>query len=448
MCGLIGGELVDDLDLAPIRHRGPDGEGIVEVEGWTLGHTRLAIQDLTDASSQPWRTDRGWLTYNGELWHPDELRERYGGTWRTSGDTEVVARYVEDGASLIELDGMFALAWTVDDVLLVARDPYGEVPLHWGLTSDRRFVYGSTIASVLSLGAHPRTVRWVEPGTVLVVRHGEPPKRLRWFVEPEQSTSSVHDLLERATIGRLTSDAPVALLLSGGLDSSAIASLVDRPLVAYTAVHHPAAKDRRCAHVVADRLGIELVEVPIPGPSSGELSELVRQVELPHKAQVEIAWCCRHLADRLAADGIRVVLSGEGSDELLASYAMAYHGIRRHGWEGYRRASFEGQHRKNFARTNKVFMAAGVEARLPFLDPNLVATLLARSQREVTGGGRHPKAILADAVVDRIGSDVAYRPKAAFQTEARIDRAAATAVADPRRFYRSEFRRHFGEVEP
>jgi len=453
MCGLIGGSGCITFDLSKIAHRGPDSSGLVTRGQWTLGHTRLAIQDTSSASVQPVESSSLALTYNGELWNPDLLRKSIGSQWQTSGDTEVVFRLIEQRGidALKDLDGMFAIAWVCSDgVLHLARDAYGEIPLHYGHTQSGDFVYCSEVGPLVDLGVDPSSVQWVGPGTVIRVKDNKIISSDCWYQIPEDDrTSKVRDLLRDGVRNREISDVPLAFLLSGGLDSSAVAALSSMTSkVGYTAVHHAKSKDRRLARQVAERLGMELIEVPVPVPTSEDLREVVRVIEQPHKAQIEIAWACMHLGRRMQSDGVKVVLSGEGSDELLGSYGMAYHGIKKYGWREYRERTFIGQHRKNFARTNKVFMRFGVEARLPFLHPPLVSHLLSRSQAEVTMDGRHSKAILASSVEDLIGSEVAWRPKAAFQTEARLDRSAAKVVDDPAKFYKTAFVDQFQGVKP
>lgn len=455
MCGLLGGNVAPEiLDLETIAHRGPDSRGIETIGTWTLGHTRLAIQDLSSASTQPIRYDGLVVTYNGELWRPDVARRALDGVrFETTGDTEVVARLLErHGADALPmLDGMFALAWSDGESLWLARDPYGEIPLHYGTTSTGALVYGSEVAPLLSCGAVPASIRWVPPGTVIRARGDGRLDFAEWYEQPQPSSDeTLRDLLRRGVTGRLTSDAPVALLLSGGLDSAAIATVVAEEranVVAYTAVAYERSNDRRYAREIASTLGIELREIHVPPPTPEALAETVRTIEQPHKAQVEIGYACSHLARAIAADGYRVILTGEGADELFASYGMAYHGIAQHGWDGYRQRTYTGQHRKNFARTNKVFLRHGVEARLPFLEPTLAAYLLARTQAETTLDGRHPKALLASAFEHDLGPCV-WRTKAAFQTDARIDRAAKTIIPDPRAYYLDVYRHFFPNVKP
>lgn len=450
MCGIVGGQLAE-VDLTTIAHRGPDDAQVVTCGPWLLGHTRLAVQDVTSESRQPMQRGAVTLTFNGELWAPHELRATYMLDCTTTGDTEVFAllldRFSEDALRYVR--GMFAVAWVAsDNVLRIARDAYGEVPLHYGFTTDNRFVYGSEIAAVLAHGAHPTTIRWVNPGGIIRVYPDSRIEYDRWHHSPAYGeTDDIGALLRQGVRDRLTADVPVGLLVSGGLDSSLIAALAARPdLPAYTAVHHAKSSDHRAARKLAERLGLQLIEVRVPSPTADDLADVVRIIEQPHKAQVEIAWACLHLARRLQKDGIRVVLSGEGSDELLGSYGMSYHGIKQYGWRGYRERTFIGQHRKNFARTNKVFMRYGVEARLPFLHEPFIARILDATQDEVTAHRRHPKAIIAQVAEPLIGADLAWRTKAAFQTDARLDQAAAKAVTDPTRFYRQAFSETFGGV--
>lgn len=466
MCGLAGGQVSPEVvraGLDAITHRGPDGDGIITVGAFTLGHVRLAIQDLTTASSQPWPEGSTVLTFNGELWHPELLRAELGGGWRTTGDTEPLARLLDTRGpgALAEVHGMFALAWTDAGVLYLARDAYGEVPLHYGWTPAGELVYASEIRALQAMGVAPSTVAWFPPGHILTLPPGGRAKLTTWDAPHDlrplsdsntEAAPRLRDLLLAGAYGRMTADASVAALISGGLDSSAVLGLLveagARPEV-YTAVYDSRSPDLKHARIVASHFGLNLHEVQVPEPTEAALGEAVLAAEMPHKAQVEITLACLHLARAVAADGHRVVLSGEGSDELWASYGNDYFGIRDKGWHRHRYESFTGQHRKNFARTNKVFMAAGVEVRLPFLDPPLVRYALGLTQSAVTADARHLKAVLAQSV-EGLGLPRAtlWRAKLAFQTGARLDQAAASLVANPRRFYAAEFARSYRGVRP
>lgn len=471
MCGLAGGAVAPatvEQALAGMSHRGPDATGMATVGTFTLGHVRLSIQDLTSASDQPWRDGPLTVTYNGEAWQPEALRARLPAReWHTVGDTEVVAALLSqhglDALPLLDR-AMFALAWTDDryGTLWLARDQFGEIPLHIGRTRDNRVVYASELATLLALGAAPSTVRWFPPGSAMridpdgrqVALHKWAP-RMNLRALPAtlgQAAREVRDRLTRGVLDRLTSDAPIAVLASGGLDSSAIIGLIrthrpDVELVAYTAVHDRRSRDLTHARNVASRWEIPLVEVPVPDPTARDLDRIVDVIEQPHKAQVEIGWACDRLAAAIHADGRRVVLSGEGSDELWASYGLSYHGIKAKGFGPYRHELFTGQHRKNFPRTNKVFMRHGIEARLPFLDPSLVGYALQLPQAAVRETG-NPKAVLAHATADVVTRDIGWRPKVAFQTGAGIDKTAARTIPNPRAHYTARFKYTFQGVTP
>jgi asparagine synthase (glutamine-hydrolysing) len=186
--------------------------------------------------------------------------------------------------------------------------------------------------------------------------------------------------------------------------------------------------------------------------TQASLTEAVRAIEMPHKAQIEIALACLPLAQAIQADGHKIVLSGEGSDELWSSYGLSYHTVQRKGWFQSRWDTYLGQHRKNFARTNKVFMAHQIEPRLPFLSIPLARYALTINEQMVRWSkpgtkGTHEKAILATAMQGLLPESFAWRRKAAFQTKAGLDQAAAAVVGNPQAFYRAEFDRIFGGVK-
>jgi len=468
MCGLIvaGHPAIVEQGIAALVHRGPDHQAVSEQDGWHLGHTRLSILDLSTAANQPMRRGKTTVVYNGELWNHKQLSTSLlTGARQSSGDTEVLSLLLDQvgEAVLPGLDGQFALAWVTDGTLRVARDRYGEIPIHYGYhASYHTVVVASERKALLAVGVAPQTVRWVPPGTVLSwASPTQQPVVREWHThdlrplpdDQEIAVERVDGLLAEATRKRMvTSDVPVAVLLSGGIDSSAVAFHAGNHypnLVGYTAVFDTTSKDLRCAREVAEHLGIELREVPVPAPSAADLSAVVSAIELPHKAQVEIGWACLHLADRLRSDGMKVVLSGEGADELWASYGRSFHAIKDLGWHRARSKFVVDQHRKNFARVNKVFMARSVEGRLPFADRFLVEYGLGLRQEAVTGllpdrKARQDKMVLRDGYWKRLPHSVIRRHKAAFQTEANIPAACLQAVHDPRKFYRSEFAKTFG----
>jgi len=465
MCGVVGGRgEPSDVALAALEHRGPDAGATWRGKRYWLGHRRLAIIDTSSASEQPFRRGRVVLSYNGELWNYEALRRRLvaqGETFRTTGDTEVVAAMLDvyGPGALLDLEGMFGLAWTDDEgeTLRVARDRFGEVPLHAYVGRDR-FAVASELKALLALGLPASGYRWVGPGEVWHVspehvdvrRWYQPKNGARLDVDAATARERVLEGVRAGSLERTISDVPVCVLLSGGVDSSAVAAHVVRQmpgLVAYVAVMDAKGPDVRAAREVAERLGVELREVRVDAPTADDLAGVVRAIEMPHKAQVEIAWACDALARAMRADGFKVTFSGEGSDELWASYGMSFHGIKKSGWYDYRRDLFLGQHRKNFARCNKVFMRHGVECRLPFLNTELVETALALAPEVVREKGR-PKAALQDAHSHLLPERVVRRPKLAFQDGMGLQEACAGAVHDPTGFYRAVFKTDFRGAEP
>jgi asparagine synthase (glutamine-hydrolysing) len=458
MCG-IAGVVGDDQPrvtqmLDRLAHRGPDARGVAAVDGVTIGHVRLAIIDPTPASDQPLRWGPVTLCFNGEIWNYRELRSRLrsaGHVISTAGDTEVLAAWLAlyGPAGIDDIDGMFALAWVHDgEGAWLARDRYGEIPLHLGVDADNRLCWASELKALRGCIA----LRHVQPGHLVDL---QAQRAQAWYELPEgamalpleQAAEDLRGYMAAACAKRAAAaDVPTCTLLSGGIDSAAIAvelraHLPD--LVAYTAVLNRRSRDLTCARSVADDLGLKLVEVPVEPPTADDLARVVVEIEQPHKAQVEIAWACLALAEAMRADGFRVTYSGEGSDELWASYGQSYHGIARYGWNAYRHRLVRDQARKNFARANKVFMARSVEVRLPFCDRFVVEHALSLPRSAVVSDG-HPKAILASAYADSLSRQICERPKLAFQDGLGLKVKAAAAVAAPKRFYAVEYERRYG----
>lgn len=461
MCGIVAAAGLLDVTagLDAISHRGPDSRGVEAVAGVTLGHVRLAVQDVTEGSAQPFRYGPITLAYNGELFNAAAVRALLPGPWSTSGDTEVVAAALaahEPGEALRLLDGMFALAWTDDRLpghLLLARDRQGEIPLHLAGGGSRPLLAVSEIKAARALGY--RAVRDVEAGTVLLVRPGGEIVTHRFHqllavpaaLELDEAAGRLADLLALGVFRRAVADVPICSLLSGGIDSAVIALELTRhvpDLVCYTARMDPRSRDLRCARETADMIGAKLIEVDVEPPTADDLAGVIGTIEMPFKAQVEIGWACLQLARAMRSDGFTVTYSGEGSDELWASYGFAYHGLQKQDWHTYRRDLILDQQRKNFPRVNKAFMASSIEARLPFLDPDVVDFALSLPRSAVQDGKAKPKAVLQRAYAGRLPESVVSRPKVAFQDGLGLKANIAASLAEPQRFYRTEFARVYG----
>jgi asparagine synthase (glutamine-hydrolysing) len=447
VCGLIGGSrrLLGDPDaaLARIAHRGPDGQGWCEAGGFILGHTRLAIQDTTEAAAQPFTRAGHVLTYNGELWNAENLRPTLSGPWTSTGDTEVLAALLTERGipALDECEGMFGLAWSGPDGTWLARDRFGKIPLY-AVRTAQGWLWASELRA-FPRGSHAVPI---EPGTAVHLDTGRVHRWARWQLGQEPDAAQVRTLLREGVAARMVSDRPVCFLLSGGMDSTLVLALA-RDLhpdpVAYTAVYDPASEDLKAARRVAAEFDVPLVEVKIPDITERALTEAVRTVEVPMKAQVEIATAHLPLARAIASDGFRVALSGEGADELFGGYGNTAIAASKTDDAGYRQIKVDQlakMARGNFPRVNKVFMAAGVEGRLPFLHRPLVELAVDASKRSSPPG----KSLLKAAAAGVIPQWVIRRPKDTFQGGTGVADAAARTVTAPTRFYNAEARRFLG----
>lgn len=460
MCGVAGtyGEprfsVSDALDR--IAHRGPDGRGIVEAGDAVHGHVRLAIQDPLPRSDQPFRYGDVTLAYVGELWDVDVLRSRLdaeGYAFETTGDTEVLAAALDRWGvgALLRLDGMFAFSWSDSTGTYLARDRFGKVPLYWIPPDNSLLGSGVAWASERkAFGDLAPLAEAVPPGAIVRVSDGATVERYYDLPEApegaEASPERVRDLLARGVSRRLVSDVPLCCLISGGLDSALILALVRKRVpgvVAYHAYRDPASPDLAAARRLCDEWDVDLREVRVADPTEGDVRAAVRAVEVPMKAQVEIALLCLPLARRIREDGFRVVLSGEAADEIFGGYGnLARRATRDDEWRRARRASVAKMSRGNFCRVNKVFMAHGVEGRLPFMERELVELALNLGIKECPPG----KGLLKEAARGIVPDWVIKRPKDTFQRAGGMISACAGLFDSPVVAYNQMARETFGMI--
>jgi len=458
MCGIVGGygDRVEQ-GVNALLHRGPDAQAVKRYGALTFGHTRLAILDLDPRSNQPFEYGGVALVFNGEIWNYKAVRadlQSLGLTFRTEGDTEVLAAALDTWGvkALDRLQGMFAVAWTLDgETLYLARDRFGEGPLH--IAKQKPFSFASEKKALLAMGCNRKAIADIEPGhyaivtssSMQMVAYYDAPIRHRTATLGE-AARNVYRLVGDGSTERTISDVPVCTLLSGGVDSAAVAYWLKQSLpniVAYTAVYNPKSADLRNARITAQALGIELREVKIPLPSPDDLSRVIACIEMDYKAQIEIGWPCIKLAEAMQRDGFKVTFSGEGSDELWASYGFAYHALKTQDWHAYRKGLFLSQARKNFVRCNKIFMAHSIECRLPFLNTGLVEYALSLPVGAVQDGKSRPKAVMQDAFSGRLPASVVHRPKVAFQDGLGLKEAIEHVLPTPQTYYRREYAKRF-----
>jgi asparagine synthase (glutamine-hydrolysing) len=353
-----------------VAHRGPDGEGMFldPSAGFALGHRRLAIIDTSEGGAQPMSTPDGryFVSYNGEIYNYRELRadfERQGTIFRTSSDTEVLLHaFTRFGVDAFRrLRGIFAAAfWDAHERrLTLVRDSVGVKPLYYAALPNG-FLFGSELKALVLCPDLPRdvdhvavadhvalnwtaseatmlrAVRKLRPGAVLTV-DGSGTKRFGFaeYRPPAPSPDGgraerLRDLVDTVVREQMVADVEVGALLSGGLDSSTIVASMTRvtqPARITTfcaAVTKPAVgadnfgDDRRYARMVADCLGVKLVEVPTDAELIDELPRMIWALDEPTADFA--AWQTYLLARAARENGIKVLLSGVGGDDTFTGY--------------------------------------------------------------------------------------------------------------------------------
>jgi asparagine synthase (glutamine-hydrolysing) len=345
-----------------IVHRGPDDEGFYLGAGVGLAMRRLSIIDLQNGQQPMTNEDRTvWAVLNGEIYNYRELRselEQRGHTFTTASDTEVIVHlYEEHGTRYVQkLRGMFAIAiWDERNrTLVLARDRLGIKPLYYAQVGSR-LLWASELKSLLALDEMERSIDWqsfcfllafqytpqdqsiltgvrkLEPGCILVASGGQP-FRIERYWEPrfvpdytrsvEATAERLRELLEESVRLHLLSDVPLGAFLSGGLDSSSIvatmARLMDTPVQTFAiGFSEPAFDERAFANRVAGQFGTDHRELVVEPDALRFIDDLVWHLDEPLGDASAIP---TYIVSRLASEHVKVVLSGDGGDELFGGY--------------------------------------------------------------------------------------------------------------------------------
>jgi asparagine synthase (glutamine-hydrolysing) len=353
-----------------LSHRGPDSKGIWTEDSVGLGHTRLAIIDLSESGQQPMSNEDKtvWIVYNGEVYNFPDLREELqskGHHFRSQTDTEVIVHlYEEEGIQgLSRLRGMFAFAiWDKNErQLFLARDRLGQKPLYY-YTDGEKLLFASEVKGILAsrlveiapdyqalyqfvcLGyvPHPNTgfqgIKKLPPGHYLVTDGEKVILKPYWSLQVEPSDSVIInetevrrellDLLMEATQMRLVSDVPVGVLLSGGIDSNAVTAMMGRHLnqiKTFTVGFEDELYDeRKEARFLAEKLGTDHHEMIVKPAIRDILSKLVGAYDEPFADPSSIP---SYYVAQMASQHVKVVLNGDGGDESFAGYGKYVQGI-------------------------------------------------------------------------------------------------------------------------
>ena len=453
MCGIFGalGDVQAgsvQAQLQRLRHRGPDGHGICDTPMGVLGHTRLAIVDV-EQGHQPQAYNGLAITYNGEVYNHRQLRRQHlaGEELTTHSDTEVVLRlYDRLGPASVELlDGMFALAIMDDENLFLARDPIGIKPLYLGFA-------GSTLYFASEIKAFPAHLERIEVfppghwyhsqmGLHRFYHVGQARQLLPSPRTEAEAQRQLAGLLREAVVKRLMADVPVGVSLSGGLDSSIVTLLAKEGLdeLHSFAVGVVGSEDLAAAREVAAFLGTRHHErVYDVAEMLSVLPDVVYSLESFDPALVRSAIPNYFLA-QLAAEQVKVMLTGEGADELYAGYDYLRDFARAEQLQKEMEYIVGALHNTNLQRADRMSMRFGLEARVPFLDVDSIAYALALPAQwklagRGKGGERMEKALLRNAFAGRLPDHIVQRPKQKFSSGAGsaqlIAQHAEQAVSD------------------
>jgi asparagine synthase (glutamine-hydrolysing) len=370
--------------LRALGHRSPDGAGVFSQPGaGTLGHGRLAVMDPR-GGAQPIASEDGstQLVANGEFYNFRKLRETLKARheFRTASDSEAALHLYEElgPVTVRKLDGMFALAIASGEHLFLARDPIGVKPLYYAQSNHAgpALYFASEIKALVELGLE---IREFPPGTCYDNARGFMPYyRVPAHAPRARSAETLRRMVratvEESVVKRLMSDQPLGVFLSGGLDSSVIAAVASRhhqPLHTF-AVGTEGSSDLEAARAVARHIGSTHHEYTLdPAEVERDLDRVLYHLESFDQDLVRSAIPCFYCA-RMASDHVKVVLTGEGADELFAGYAYHREIENPDALHGELLRSIGELHHINLQRVDRMTMAHGIEGRVPFLDLDLV----------------------------------------------------------------------------
>jgi len=390
--------------------------------GLALAHRRLAIIDPA-GGQQPLvaRGDAAALVANGMIYNDGALRASLGDShFVSASDSEsILQSCLRGGSSAVSrLDGMYAFVMAHGDKLIVARDPIGIKPLYVGRRGDT-FCFASEIKALLSVVDE---IREFPPGHVFdselgLRRHYTLPPATDDIDDAGAAQRAIRETLTRAINKRLRSDVPLGVFLSGGLDSSIIAAIASQSTVGLKsfAVGLPGSPDLVAARQVAAHIGTDHYEYELSAAEvMRDLPRILAHLESFDRDLVRSAVPCYYAA-KLAAAHVKVVLTGEGADELFAGYT--YHKTYQNldALQAELRRSVLGMHDINLQRVDRMTMAHGLEARVPFLDRDMLdLAFRIPANLKLPPDSGIEKWILRKAFEDVLPSDIVWRNKAQF----------------------------------
>ena len=426
-----------------IRHRGPDWSGIYTGGTAILCHERLSIVDPESGRQPLFAPDKKQvLAVNGEIYNHQDIRKRFEGKYQfqTGSDCEVIlALYREKGIDFLDdLSGIFAFALydAERNEFLIARDPIGVIPLYIGYDSDGKVYVASELKALEGQCERyepflPGHYYWSrEPGMKRYYKRD-------WFSydavkDNTASTRAIHDALEDAVRRQLMSDVPYGVLLSGGLDSSVISAVAEKyaerrieedgrerawwPRLHSFAVGLKGAPDLAKARMVADHIGTVHHEINYTIQEGLDaIRDVIYFIETYDVTTVRASTPMYLLARVIKSMGIKMVLSGEGADEIFGGYLYFHKAPTAQAFHEETVRKLSKLYMYDCLRANKSLSAWGVEGRVPFLDKEFLdVAMRTNPEAKMCPGKTIEKRIVREAFADLLPDAVAWRQKEQF----------------------------------
>lgn len=426
-----------------IRHRGPDWSGIYSGGTAILAHERLSIVDPESGRQPLFSPDmKQVLAVNGEIYNHQDIRRKYAGKYQfqTGSDCEVIlALYREHGINFLEeLSGIFAFAlYDADkDEFLIARDPIGVIPLYIGYDNDGKVYVASELKA---LEGNCDRYEVFLPGHYYSSREGRMTKYYKrdWedyanVADNPASVRAVRDSLCDAVRRQLMSDVPYGVLLSGGLDSSVISAVAEKysqhriesggeqqawwPRLHSFAVGLKGAPDLAKAKLVADHIGTVHHEINYTIQEGLDaIRDVIYFIETYDVTTVRASTPMYLLARVIKSMGIKMVLSGEGADEVFGGYLYFHKAPDAKAFHEETVRKLSKLYMYDCLRANKSLSAWGVEGRVPFLDKEFLdVAMRTNPQAKMCPGQTMEKKIVREAFSDMLPAEVAWRQKEQF----------------------------------
>ena len=432
------------LELSRLmRHRGPDWSGVYASDKAILAHERLSIVDVNAGAQPLYNAEKTHaLAVNGEIYNHQALRAEYGDRYQfqTGSDCEVIlALYQEKGPEFLDdLQGMFAFALydSEKDAYLIGRDHIGIIPLYMGHDEHGNFYVASEMKALVPVC---RTIKEFPAGSYLWSKDGEIRQYYQrdWFdydavKDNVTDKNELRQALEESVKSHLMSDVPYGVLLSGGLDSSVISAITKKfaarrvedqerseawwPQLHSFAVGLEGSPDLKAAQEVANHLGTVHHEIHFTVQEGLDaIRDVIYHIETYDVTTIRASTPMYLMSRKIKAMGIKMVLSGEGSDEVFGGYLYFHKAPTPQAFHEETVRKLSKLYLYDCLRANKSLAAWGVEGRVPFLDKEFLdVAMRLNPATKMCPGKEIEKKVVREAFADMLPESVAWRQKEQF----------------------------------